>query len=151
MGLAAPPLTRYRSAAGGRFRPLAGESPVRAAFALMIVASATVAFAGEPAWTAPPASGADLFNDQCGSCHTLDARSGPLAPSLKGVAGRKIASLGDFAYSDALKGKGGDWTDTNLDAFIGDPQTFAPGTEMLAGAPDPAARKAIIDYLKSVQ
>jgi cytochrome c len=124
---------------------------VRAIFALMIAVSAAATLAGQPAWSAPSASGADLFNDQCGSCHTLDARSGPLAPSLKGVAGRKIASLGDFTYSDALKGKAGAWTDANLDAFIGDPQTFAPGTEMLAGAPDPAARKAIIDYLKSVQ
>ena len=96
------------------------------------------------------ATGRDVFNDKCGDCHTVDPPSGT-APALKGVVGRKVASLADFQYSDALKAKGGTWTEAALDAFIANPKAYAPGTQMTAGAADPADRKAIIDYLKSAQ
>jgi cytochrome c len=65
------------------------------------------------------------------------------------VIGRKVASLADFQYSDALKAKGGAWTEAALDAFIANPKAYAPGTQMTAGAADPAERQAIIAYLKS--
>jgi cytochrome c len=103
------------------------------------------------ALVAPPAlaaTGQDVFNDKCGDCHTVDPPSGT-APALKGVVGRKVASLSDFQYSDALKAKGGTWTEAALDAFIANPKAYAPGTQMTAGDADPADRKAIIDYLKS--
>jgi len=96
-------------------------------------------------------AGADAFNDNCAACHGLDSASNPVAPTLKGVAGRKIAGLTDFDYSPALKAKGGTWTDANLDAFIKDPQSFAPGSGMPSGEPDQARRQAIIAYLKSVK
>jgi cytochrome c len=96
------------------------------------------------------ATGQDVFNDKCGDCHTIDPPSGT-APALKGVVGRKVASLPDFQYSAALKAKGGVWTEPALDAFIADPKTYAPGTQMTAGDADPADRRAIIDYLKSAQ
>jgi cytochrome c len=108
---------------------------------LLLVLAATPALA---------ATGEDAFNDKCGDCHTVDGTS-LTAPSLKGVVGRKIASLPDFQYSDALKAKGGTWTETALDAFLSNPQTFAPGDNMTGGAADPAARQAIIDYLKTVK
>jgi len=95
------------------------------------------------------ADGADTFNTKCGDCHAVTADSSPVAPGLKGVVGRKIASLTDFTYSDALKAKGGTWTGQALDTFLTDPKSFAPGTTMLASVPDPADRKTIIDYLKT--
>jgi cytochrome c len=106
-----------------------------------------LALAAGPAF----ADGADAFNTRCGDCHSLDPASSPVAPSLKGVVGRKIASLGDFQYSDALKAKGGTWTPQALDAFVADPKGFAPGTTMLGGASDPVERKAIIDYLQAAK
>jgi cytochrome c len=112
---------------------------MRLTFALLLVLTAAPAFA---------ATGQDAFNDKCGDCHTVDPPSGT-APALKGVVGRKVASLSDFQYSDALKAKGGTWTEAALDAFIANPKAYAPGTEMTGGAADPADRKAIIDYLKS--
>jgi cytochrome c len=114
---------------------------MRLVLALFLVLTAAPALA---------ATGQDVFNDKCGDCHTLDPPSGT-APALKGVVGRKVASLTDFQYSDALKAKGGVWTEAAIDAFIADPKTYAPGTVMTAGAPDPADRKAIIDYLKSAK
>jgi cytochrome c2 len=116
---------------------------------------APAAFAVAALLTAAPAlaaTGQALFNDDCGGCHMLDATSqGATAPTLKGVYGRKIASLGDFQYSDALKAKQGVWDEASLNAFLADPQAFAKGTIMYGGAPDPAERKAIIDYLKTVK
>ena len=103
------------------------------------------ALAAAPAFASP---GEDAFNDVCSSCHTVDPPS-ITAPALKGVVGRKVASLSDFQYSSALKAKGGTWTDAALNAFIADPKTFAPGTTMTAGAPDATQRQAIIDYLKT--
>lgn len=115
-------------------------------FALTVQASA--------AGPALAASGQDLFNDQCGDCHTVDAASSPTAPTLKGVLGRPVANLADFPYSaalKALKAKGAVWTDATLNAFLADPRGYAPGTLMFGGAADPNDRKAIIDYLKTVK
>ena len=113
-------------------------------FALALV----LAFAAAPAFAE---TGADLFVDKCGDCHTLEANPAATAPPLKGVVGRKIASAPDFLYSDALKAKGGVWTEAALDAFVASPKTFAPGTTMFGGDDNAADRKAIIDYLKTVK
>ena len=115
--------------------------------ALAVLSVPVLLLTAVPALAATPQ---DVFNDKCGDCHTVDPPSGT-APALKGVLGRKVASLPDFQYSDALKAKGGTWTEAALDAFIADPKAYAPGTQMTAGDADPASRKAIIDYLKSVK
>ncbi|WGM41253.1 c-type cytochrome [Caulobacter sp. NIBR1757] len=93
--------------------------------------------------------GAALFNAQCKSCHTLTAANSPAGPSLKGVAGRKIAGAPGYAYSKALSAKGGTWTDGQLDAYLAGPATFAPGTKMFNKVADPKARAAIVAYLKT--
>ena len=93
--------------------------------------------------------GQAMFNAQCKSCHTVTGATGS-GPTLKGVAGRKIASAPGFAYSAGLKGKAGTWTDANLDAFLTNPSGFAPGTRMFARVAQPAARTAIIGYLKTL-
>jgi cytochrome c len=103
---------------------------------------------------APPAlaaTGQDAFNANCADCHALDAAAGQTAPPLRGVVGRKIASVPGFTYSAALKARTDVWTPANLDAFLAAPQSFAPGTGMYGGASDPNDRKAIIDYLTSVK
>lgn len=102
--------------------------------------------------SALPAAAEDgqaLFNAQCRSCHTLTGINGPAGPSLKGVAGRKIAGAPGFAYSAGLKARTGTWTDANLDAYLANPAGFAPGTRMFARVAQPAARSAVIQYLKS--
>ncbi len=75
--------------------------------------------------------------------------SGPTGPSLKGVVGRKLAALPDFAYSPALKAKGGVWSAANLDAFLASPVRFAPGGKMFTAVTDPADRAHLIAYLKT--
>lgn len=110
--------------------------------AALVLASALPAVAAE--------DGQALYNAQCKSCHTITGVSGPSGPTLKGVAGRKVASAAGFAYSSGLKARGGTWTDASLDAYLAGPSTFAPGTRMFARVAQPAARTAIIGYLKTL-
>lgn len=102
-----------------------------------------------PSAHAQAPNGAALYNAQCKSCHALSGKSGPAGPSLKGVAGRKVASLGDYTYSKGLTAKGGTWTDAALDAYLANPGGYAPGGKMFNKVPDPKARAAIIAYLKT--
>jgi cytochrome c len=88
----------------------------------------------------------------CSGCHVAEKGEPSAAgPNLYGVVGRKAASLGDFAYSDALKASGITWTEAELEAFIANPSGKVPGTSMAAGAiSDAETRKAIIAYLNTL-
>lgn len=97
------------------------------------------------------ADGAATYAAHCGGCHAVTGASGPTGPSLRGVTGRKIASLADYSYSAALKAKGGKWTPAALDAFIAGPSAFAPGSKMFTGLPAAADRAAVIAYLAKLK
>jgi cytochrome c len=93
--------------------------------------------------------GADVFK-KCAACHNAD-KSGPnaLGPNLWQVVGDPVAQgRGGFAFSDALKGKGGTWTFDALDAWLKSPKAYAPGTKMtFAGLSNPQDRANVIAYL----
>jgi cytochrome c len=93
--------------------------------------------------------GAALYNTQCKTCHSLTGPSTPAGPTLKGVAGRKLASAPGYSYSPGLTKKGGTWTDAALDAYLTNPTGYAPGTKMFNRVGSPQARTAIITYLKT--
>ena len=95
------------------------------------------------------ADGAKVFALQCKSCH--QAKSTLMGPSLKGVAGGKIAAVKDFKYSPALKAKLGLWTDAQLDLFLTTPAKFAPGNRMPTGVASAADRLAVIGYMKTLK
>ena len=92
-------------------------------------------------------AGAELYAAQCRACH-----GGSIAPSLRGVADRPIASEPEFGgYSDALKARAGDtWNVPNLDAFLRAPSAFAPGARMAMSLADPQARADVIAYVRSL-
>lgn len=71
--------------------------------------------------------------DVCNRCHSFDENVQTAAPSLNGVVGRRIAGTTFDGYSPALAGHGGVWNADTLEAFLNDPEGFAPGTVM----PDP--------------
>jgi len=85
----------------------------------------------------------------CASCHSADVADGNrVGPNLAGVVDAKAGAQPGYNYSDALKTSGIVWTLDQLDRFIQNPRALVPGTKMMIQGPkDPAARKAIIDYL----
>jgi len=89
---------------------------------------------------------------KCMGCHGDAAPAAIKGPSLKGVFGKSVAADKAYAYSDGLKAKASQkWTQQNLDAFLADPNTWAPGTKMKGKAADPTERAAIIESLKALK
>lgn len=85
---------------------------------------------------------------KCGACHKID-NTNAVGPHLNGVVGRPVGSVGDFAYSDAMKTHGGDWTPEDLFHFLENPKKFVPGTKMsFAGLPKPEDRADVIAFLE---
>lgn len=96
--------------------------------------------------------GADVFAEQCAECHSLKDGKNKKGPSLFGSAGRKSAFVSDFAYSDAMKASGINWTPEQLDAYIALPKKAVPGGKMkYDGLPDAKARADLIAYLATVK
>ena len=88
----------------------------------------------------------------CAGCHAVKPELNGIGPSLAGVVGRKAGSLAGFDYSPAMVAYGKIWDDATLDTFLTSPMTTVPGTRMVyMGQSDPAARKALIDYLKTLK
>lgn len=95
-------------------------------------------------------AGARLFG-QCAACHTIREGAGDRnGPGLHGVLGRPVASASPrYGYTAALKAKGGVWTVERMDAWLRDPQAFAPGTQMaFPGLPNGTDRADLIAYLR---
>ena len=89
---------------------------------------------------------------KCAACHS-EEKGGPskIGPPLWGVVGRDIASIEGFAYSDALRGKEGQWTYENIFEFIDGPKAWAPGTKMaFAGIKSPEDRADLLAYLRTL-
>ncbi len=88
---------------------------------------------------------------KCAACHNADpGGANALGPALHGVMGRPIASHAGFAYSDALKGVGGNWSWDNMSAWLANPKKFAPGNKMtFAGLSNPEERANVIAFLNS--
>ena len=87
----------------------------------------------------------------CKVCHSFQ-KGGPaiVGPDLYGVVGRKIASVEGFNYTPALKAHQGDWTYSNLDVWLKNPQQFAPGTAMVfPGVADDKKRANIVAFLRA--
>ena len=88
----------------------------------------------------------------CMSCHAVTPGQNGIGPSLAGVFGRKAGMAPGFVYSEAMKDSGKTWDEASLDAFLTSPMGAVPGTRMTyMGQSDPAKRKAVIEYLKTLK
>lgn len=122
------------------------STPAMVAAALLFGAAAGSALA--------ETAGEKLFKQQCAACHAV-AKDAPIGmgPNLSGIVGKQAGKMDGFRYSAEFK-KGLDgkkWSADLLDAWLTDPQNVAPGNYMMYKQDDASARKAIIDYLKTVK
>lgn len=101
--------------------------------------------------TADIAKGEAAFA-KCMSCHSINpGGANGIGPNLHAVMGVAIgARVPGFAYSDALKTHGGNWTWENMDAWLKSPKAFASGTKMtFAGLGKAEERAALLLYMNS--
>lgn len=97
-------------------------------------------------------AGAKVFN-QCKACHDVEKGVNKVGPTLKGVIGRKAASVADYKYSEAMAAKGAEglvWTEENLLTYLANPKAFVPKTKMaFAGLKKPEDEVNLIAFLKT--
>jgi cytochrome c len=103
--------------------------------------------------SADVAKGAAFVQQQCSSCHSVNqGGSAGVGPNLYGVVGGPMFAGAGFGYSDAVKGKAkGNWNYDNMNAWLADPSSFAPGTAMsYSGIKNTQTRADVVAYLRTL-
>ena len=113
---------------------------------------ATCAWAQFDAPAPKPLTGAQQFQRQCGTCHTLDASEAQRqGPTLDRVYGRKAGIVKGYVYSAGFAKADWVWDEPHLNAWLTNPQAVIPGAVMLYRQAKPAVRAAVIGYLKELK
>ena len=96
-------------------------------------------------------AGEDTFK-KCAACHSPGkGGENKVGPNLWGVIGRKLGAHGGFAYSDAVKAKGGEWTWEALATYLYNPRDSIPGNKMaFAGIQDNQDLADVLVYLRKL-
>jgi cytochrome c len=96
-------------------------------------------------------AGADVFK-KCLACHTPNKGDRNLVgPNLWGIVGRKVASAPGFAYSEAMKKHGGEWTWDQLAKYLHKPSEAIPDNKMVfQGVTDNADLADLLVYLRKL-
>jgi len=113
---------------------------------------ALAALSGQ-AMAADASKGKALF-ETCAKCHSITAESDStlVGPTLRGIVGRKSASIEDFRYSTAMRAANLTWDEANLKEYITDPQAKVKGNRMaLKSTFEPAEIDDIIAYLRTLK
>ena len=100
---------------------------------------------------ASPEKGASVAK-KCLACHDF-TKGGPnkVGPNLYGIVNRDRAAYEGFAYSAAMKAKGGKWTIQELNTYLLGPRAMVPGTSMaFAGISKGSERADLIAYLNTL-
>lgn len=85
----------------------------------------------------------------CWTCHDLTGEAFKVGPPLRGLFGRRIASVPGYGYSDSFRSAGFAWGERELGAFLANPQGFIVGTSMVSpGIQDPFLRRDLLFFLR---
>ncbi len=101
------------------------------------------------------AKGKAIFGHTCANCHSTKIGVNKIGPSLWDVAGRPIASIPDFSYSEKLVSVRAEWKvwdQKRLDEYLTNPRQILHGVKMyFKGLPDRKDREAVISYLATLK
>jgi cytochrome c len=132
-----------------------GEAPEKPGYAIQGVETGAEGSAavdmGTMMASADMSKGEAVFK-KCVACHTINqGGANGIGPNLWATLGEGIGQgKAGYAFSDALKSKGGNWTFETMDAWLANPKKFAPGTKMtFAGLGNPEERANLLLYLNS--
>lgn len=102
--------------------------------------------------SANPENGKAIMEKRCAQCHTFKkGEAHKIGPNLWNVAMNHMAHIADFAFSTAMKEKGGKWDAKALNEFIYKPAKYVKGTKMaFAGLKDDKERADVIAYLATL-
>ncbi len=103
--------------------------------------------------SADVSKGSAMVQQQCSSCHTVNqGGANGVGPNLYGILGGPMFAKAGFSFSSAAKGKAkGNWNYDNMNAWLDDPQSFAPGTAMsYSGIKNTQARANVVAYLRTL-
>jgi len=116
------------------------------------VAFALAGLIGQPACADEAASGQEVYQFRCRTCHGGTARAdSPLGPSLTAIVGTKAGSQASGVHSRALIDSGIVWDRESLRRYLADPRRAIPGTIMPVGVADPAELESLLDYLETLR
>jgi cytochrome c len=116
---------------------------------LGLSAAALLAIFTTAASAADIAHGKQVFAS-CAACHS--DRADAIGPDLKGVIGRKSATLDGYRYSGPMRRANLVWDEANLKQYISDPQAKVPGNRMpFSGLHDPHDADDVIAYLETLK
>jgi cytochrome c len=132
-----------------------GAHSLKRSLRSLLVTSLALAWtvAGAPAHAGDASKGSDVFKTECSECHSVKQGRNKKGPSLFGIVGRKAASLPDYSYSNALRGRTDwVWTPEQLHTYLSQPaRRINPGTKMkYDGLDDAAQLDDLITYLGTV-
>lgn len=120
---------------------------------LIISSLAAMVMAATPALADGDAAAGEKVFIKCKACHENEQGVNKIGPTLKGVVGRKGASVEGYSYSDGAKAKAAEglvWDEATLTAYLPDPKAYVPGTKMaFAGLKNPQEVADVIAYLKT--
>lgn len=102
------------------------------------------------AQTAQSDQGKTQYENRCGACHSPE--SNRIGPKHQGIVGRKMGSIADYEYSEALKkSRHRVWTTKLLDQWLTNPEKLIPGQKMNYQLSSPSERQLIIRYLETLK
>jgi cytochrome c len=122
---------------------------------IMVLSGMTLLLASsaseQPAAQGADASGQQLFNNACRTCHTTKDGDNRIGPHLHNIIGRKAGSLPNFRYSEAMQSADFVWDEDKLGRFIESPDALVPGNGMTpyTGVRSADDKAKIIAFLKS--
>lgn len=121
------------AAAGGADAPVQASQPIATLLA-----------------TANPQAG-ETAAKVCVTCHSFEAGgANKIGPNLHNIVGRPVANVEGFAYSPALKAKGGVWDYELLSCFLANPKACIPNNKMaFRGLQKDGERADVIAYLRT--